>query len=219
MKLPSLRDKRLAEFVGILLGDGSIGIYRCKNGNRTTTQYRVKISLNSKDELIYASFIENLLEKLFGIRPFRSIRKNENTLDLLIFGRTFVNFLMNVIGLSLSPKKDNAIIPKFYMRNKLELSILRGYFDTDGCVAIVNNNGTLYPRLEMKICRSPMQSQFIEILERNNFRFGAYVIDNDNIRVQLNGLKELKKWNELVGFSNSKNSERYRKMVARVGFS
>ena len=55
------------------------------------------------------------------------------------------------------------------MKNNLALKVLRGYMDTDGCVVIFNNNGTKYPRLEMKVCPSPMQNQFIEILKKHHF--------------------------------------------------
>lgn len=213
MKFPNFHNKKLAELVGILLGDGSIGIYKCRFRNKTSFQHRIKISLNSKNELEYAGHIENLIESLFDLKLLRRYRTKENTLDLLIFNKYIVNFLIDKLGLFLSPKKGRAKIPKIYLKNSLELLVLKGYFDTDGCLAIVNNNGILYPRLEMKVCKSPMQMQFVDILERNKFRFGFYKIENDNIRIQLNGLNELNKWYNLIGFSNTKILERYRKMM------
>ena len=220
MKFPSLCDNKLAEFSGIMLGDGSIGIYECRNGKGKTIQHRVKISLNSNNELEYAEYIGNLIEDLFSLKPLKRFRIKENTLDLLIFRKDVVNFLTTELGLLLSPKMNRAKIPKIYLNNSFELLVLRGYFDTDGCLTIVNNNGILYPRLEMKICTSPMQGQFVEILKRNEFRFGCYKIGNGNVRVQLNGLHELNKWHRLVGFSNNRILKRYRKiMVARVGLS
>ena len=208
MKYPSLENEQLAEFVGILLGDGCLGMYKCKSGNKISIQHRVKISLDSRNEIKYASYIESLIRQLFKIKPQIKIRKNENTLDILIFKKDLLNFLLNEVDLKISPKRNKAKIPSFYLKNKFELFVLKGYFDTDGCIASVNNNGILYPRIEMKICKSPMQRQFIDILRRNNFRFESYKIENENIRIQLNGVKELKKWHNLIGFSNSKNIER-----------
>ncbi len=219
MKHPSTKDKNLAELIGILLGDGSIGIYKCKTKNKISMQHRVKITLNSIDDLDYSIFVSNLIQSLFGVIPLKRIRKNEKSLDLLCFNKDIVRFLIDDIGMALSPKWDRAKIPDFCFENNLELFALRGYFDTDGCVSIVNNNGKLYPRLEMKVCPSPMQQQFIDILRKHNFRFGAYKIGNGKVRIQMNGLGELKKWSRLVGFSNKKNIKRAKRfLVARDRF-
>lgn len=213
MKFPSFDDRRLAEFIGIMLGDGSIGIYKCNNKNRISIQYRIKITLNSKDDLDYSFYIEQLVENLFGIKTLRRFRSNENTLDILSFNKEFLEFLTNKVGLIISPKWNRATVPSFCLKNNMELDILKGYFDTDGCISIVNNNGTKYPRLEMKVCPSPMQNQFLEVLKKYDFRFGAYKIGKGKIRIQLNGIRELRKWFELIGFSNKKNIERAKQFL------
>jgi hypothetical protein len=70
---------------------------------------------------------------------------------------------------------------------------------------VTNNNGIIYPRLEMKICPSTMQKQFPEILQRRGFRFGAYDCGNGEKRIQMNGKKQLEKWMERIGFHNPKH--------------
>ena len=95
----------------------------------------------------------------------------------------------------------------------LEKYVLRGYFDTDGSVVITNNNGTLYPRLEMKISPSPMQQQFIDILEQFNFRFGVYDIGKGKVRIQMNGLECLNNWFTTIGFSNRKHGDKTIKLL------
>jgi len=185
-------NRRLAEFVGILLGDGSIDSKR---------QYRVQITLN-KNEVEYANYIIRIIKSLFDVKVLLKFRKNENTLDIHIFNKKFVNFLVNKVGMVPSPKWNRAVIPKVFLNNKLEKYVLRGYFDTDGSVVITNNNGTIYPRLEMKVCPSPMRNSFVEILRRLNFRFGAYKIDNNRTRIQINGRGQLKKWIKEVGIKN-----------------
>ena len=90
---------------------------------------------------------------------------------------------------------------------------LRGYFYTDGCLVTANNNGILYPKLEMKICPSPMQKQFISILNKYSFRLGIYKIGKNKVRIQLNGLTQLEKWNNLVGFSNNKHLAKLERFV------
>ncbi len=123
-----------------------------------------------------------------------------------------LQFLQNV-GFVLAPKWKRAIIPSCFLRPELELFVVRGYFDTDGSVVITNNNGTIYPRLEMKISPSPMQAQFIDILKRNNFHFGVYDIGRGKVRIQLNGIQQLKKWYEKIGFSNHRHLEKAKKFL------
>lgn len=211
MEKPQLLNSELAEFVGILLGDGSIGIYKSRSGNRELIQYRVQITCNSVDDKDYIKYLENLFNHLFSIKPRKSFR-DIKTCDLRTFGRSLVEFLTNNVGLELAPKKGRAIIPDRYLDNDLELDILRGYFDTDGSVVITNNNGTIYPRLEMKICPSPMKDQFINILKRRGFRFGVYTIINNEVRIQMNGRSQLEKWIKEIGFHNQKHLDKIKKL-------
>jgi len=187
-------NKKLAEFVGILLGDGSLD---------AKYQYRIQITLN-KNNVEYAKYIIRIIKSLFSVNVLLKFRKTENALDIQIFNKKLMDFLINEIGMVPAPKWERVVIPKIFLNNKLEKYVLRGYFDTDGSVVITNNNGTIYPRLEMKICPSPMRDSFIEILRRLNFRFGAYIIDNNRTRIQINGQKQLSKWIKEVGVRNPK---------------
>jgi len=99
------------------------------------------------------------------------------------------------------------------MSNNLDILILRGYFDTDGCLVTTNNNGIIYPRLEMKICPSPMKNQFINILKKYGFNFGVYQIGKGKVRIQLNGKQQLKKWIKLIGFSNQKHLDKLKRFI------
>lgn len=89
--------------------------------------------------------------------------------------------------------------------------MLRGCFDTDGSVVLTNNNGILYKRLEIKVCPSPMQKQIIDILRRNGFVFGAYQIGAGQVRIQLNGEKQIRRWVEKIGFKNPKHLRKIEK--------
>ncbi len=165
MKKPDMKDPKLSEFVGILLGDGSIGVYDCKRQKGTSTQHKVQISCNSADDYEY----------LYYIKP------------------ELVYLLTSTVGLKLSPKWDRAAIPSKYLNRSLGKRILRGCFDTDGSLVLTDNNGTLYPRLEMKISPSPMQKQIIDLLTDLEFNFGSYDIGKGKVRIQMNGNLELSK--------------------------
>ena len=195
----------LAEFIGILLGDGSLSIYN--SGRRP--YYRLKISFHSED-LGYINLVFKLIQDLFDEKPIFKTRKNENTVDLFIFKRNIINYLLD-LGLKKSPKWNRAIIPKSFLNREFGKFVLRGYFDTDGSLVVANNNGTIYPRLEMKISPSPMQKQFIQLLKIYGFNFGVYQIGRSKVRIQMNGKTELRKWVKLIGFSNIKHLNKYQK--------
>lgn len=198
-------NSKVAELVGILLGDGSISVRKDKGQNR------IKISFNSL-ELQYINFVSNILNEVFSVKPILKFRKSEQTADLFLFKEIFVKQVLE-LGLETSPKWNRAKIPDKFLDNDMELDVLRGYFDTDGSVVLTNNNGTLYPRLEMKVCPSPMQKQFPEILEKNGFRFGFYNCGNGEKRIQINGKRQLQKWLDLIGFHNEKHLLKAKKIL------
>lgn len=207
----NVRTPAFAELAGILLGDGCINIYRTKAHDKIKVKHQIKVTLDAR-EMQYAQYIQNLMADLLGKAPLIRKRATENALDVLLFGPTYLGILQK-IGFVLAPKWQRAIVPDCFIRRNLELFVIRGYFDTDGSVVITNNNGTIYPRLEMKVSPSPMQAQFIDILRRHGFHFGVYQIGKGKVRIQLNGKGQLKKWYEEIGFSNPRRLERAKMFV------
>lgn len=195
-----ITDGLWAELVGILLGDGSLHIK-----NRNGSQTRLKITCNSIDDSEYVLYLEKLISLLFNCKPQIRYRTSENAVDVQIFKRKHVEFVVDKLGLKLSPKWNHATIPTYFLQRRLSKYVVRGYFDTDGSVVIANNNGTKYPRIEMKICPSPMQEQFVKILIDHKLKFGTYKIGNGMIRVQLNGKDNLHQWMKAIGSSNPKH--------------
>jgi hypothetical protein len=201
--MKSALPQELAELVGILLGDGSINAYPSE---KYSTFYRVQITLDSR-ELLYQQFVVQLITLVLGEAPILKKREDQNTVDILLFKKSSVEFFLN-LGLVQSPKWERAVIPLMFMNQDLGKYILRGYFDTDGSVVITNNNGTRYCRLEMKICPSPMKRQLLELMDLYHLKYNVYEIGKGEIRVQMNGKKQLKRWTELIGFSNAKHQQR-----------
>lgn len=206
IRYPNLTDEKLVEFIGILLGDGCI------------RRNEVKVALH-KEELEYANYINNLVFSLFGIKGKIRFKRDENAIELRIFNMNLVDFLINEVGLALAPKKNRALIPPYILNTELEKNLLCGLFDTDGCFAIVNNNGNPYVRIELKAEPSPMRDSLIKILERRKFRFGAYEIKNNLKRIQLNGYQQFFRWIKEIGVRNPKQKEKITNfIIAGVGF-
>lgn len=195
-------EERLAEFIGIMLGDGSIGIYDTKAGNKIKKHRVIKVTLDSRNKN-YIDYVYRLMGEILGVEPKIHYHKNENAVDIGVFRKERLDYILNEIGLKISPKWGRMEIPEKFMKEKNYPYLLRGLFDTDGSVTIFNNNGIIYPRIEIRICPSPAQNQFIRIIEHLGFIHKVQNLERGKIRIRISGVKELKKWFEIIGSSNS----------------
>lgn len=115
----------LAEFVGILLGDGGI------------TSYQTTITLHKVDDGEYAQYVAQLGEKLFGIAPSLRTRKQQNVCVVVFSSVKLVQYL-NHMGLPIGNKvRQQASVPGWVTaRANYTKACLRGLMDTDGCFYI-----------------------------------------------------------------------------------
>jgi hypothetical protein len=214
-----VKGPHLAEFIGALLGDGSVGCYQCKAGDKIKTQYRVKISGDASEDLDYFSdFLKPLMNGLFDKEPLLRFKRGERTLELLYFGQPVYEYLLN-LGVAPSPKRDRAVIPPFILQEGLGKHFLRGLFDTDGCVIFDKQKSKehSYPRLEIKMLPSPMRKQTLEILSYLGFRPIISPQQNGCIRIQMNGKSLLEKWVKEIKFHNPRHETKY-EIWKRLGY-
>ncbi len=116
----------LAEFFGIMIGDGGIN-----------NDWQANISLNSVSDSEYAIYIAALCEKLFRIRPTSFKTKNKNNLVLKLNSTSIVDFLV-AKGLTRGNKlKAGLRIPQWILaESSYKIACVRGLVDTDGCLYI-----------------------------------------------------------------------------------
>ena len=207
----SKKEEKIAEFIGIMLGDGSIGIYN-KRSRKQGLLHQLKVTLDSRNKN-YIDYVSNLMKEVLEIEPKIFFKRNENAADIRIFNKEKVLYALNVLGLKLSPKWDTMEIPERYLQGKLDLFVLRGLFDTDGSITIFKNNGIIYPRIEIRICPSPAQYQFIDILNKYNFKYKIQRLDKGKIKIRISGENELKNWLEKVGSSNQLYLDRAKRFL------
>lgn len=114
-------NENFAEFIGIMLGDGSLS----KN--------RVAIIIDSREEQ-YRDYITSLFYDIFGIN-FRSYHAREgyHSLKLYVYGKDLVG-LLEKFGLIVGNKVENNIgVPEWIFRKESYIiSCVRGLMDTDG---------------------------------------------------------------------------------------
>ncbi len=198
---------QLAEFTGIVLGDGSI------------TKYQVTITLN-QSESQYIKFVTNLTKKLFSIEPTIIHRKDQSVKNIVISSRNMVEFLTEEIGLKTGNKvKQNVSIPDWIFKKKsFQKACLRGLMDTDGCVAThkyISNNKQYNYR---KIILTNYSKNIIEnsLLIFKNVGIKTRV-DKNRKRIWIDGKEQVSKFIKKISSNNKRHLEKYNGEVHRIG--
>lgn len=120
------RSPLLAEFFGIMLGDGGI--------NNT---WQANVTLNSEADAEYGLYVVHLCECLFSVTPAVRKRRERKALVISLASTTVVDFLVKN-GLPRGNKLQNGLaIPDWILsRRTYRIACVRGLVDTDGCLYI-----------------------------------------------------------------------------------
>jgi len=193
------KSKDLAEFVGIVLGDGGI------------TQYQTRISFHSIDEKKYSKFVADLIKGLFAVPIGIHYDKNDLEFDLVISRSELVRFCTEKLELKQGNKIKRQIdIPEWIKRNRgYAIACLRGLIDTDGCIFThcykVNGKLYSYKKLAFTSYSKPLRQSVFNILKENglNPRFAQ------RKDVRLDSIEDMRKYFRVIGSHNPKLLKRY----------
>lgn len=118
--VPSKRSAKLAEFYGVMLGDGHI------------SRFQVVVTLGTK-ELTYVEYVAKLMHGLFMAKPTTLIRK-DGYRDVY-FGSVDLITYLKADGFVTNKVKYQVDIPRWIFEKREWMnSFVRGFFDTDGSV-------------------------------------------------------------------------------------
>lgn len=195
-------DKRFAEFVGILLGDGSLD----KNQNQ------MSIVIDVREEQ-YIKFINDLFYQIFKdkLKQYKFNKKNsvklyfysKKLLDILVkYGLKRGNKIKNKVGIPSWIKQEGAYIK----------SCIRGLMDTDGCVIFHKRDNSVY--LNFSNSSKNLSSDFINCSRKLGFNFVYFGKRKKN--VGLFRKKEVEKYVQDIGFSNEKHLKRYYNFINTI---
>lgn len=116
----------LAEFFGIMMGDGGIN-----------NPWQANITLNSIKDAKYSKYISRLCKRLFGIIPAIRKRKTRNALVVSLSSTSVVDFLVENGLVRGNKLKTGLRIPKWILEKPLyQKACVRGLIDTDGCIFV-----------------------------------------------------------------------------------
>lgn len=196
----------LAEFIGIMLGDGAI-----------RNDYQISISFNPKKDLKYANYIKGLITKLFSISSTIMFRKKYGSGDVVVSSRNLVEFLQKM-GIKKGNKVANQVdVPSWIFENKkYQIGCLRGLFDTDGCIYqhsyTVGGKKYRYIKMCFRNYSFPILRSLQKILNSLGFRSR---VDRKQKSVYLHSSFEVRKYFKTAGTSNPRYYHRYNKYFSR----
>jgi len=191
--------EELAEFAGIIIGDGGV------------TKRQVAVTLNYKTDRPYSIFVKNLIKKLFKTEIGIFYRKDYSTINIVVSRTRLVAFCKS-IGLKVGNKlKQNLDIPEWIKGNRnLEISCIRGLVDTDGCIFDechkIKGKKYCYPRLAFTSYSKQLCFSVFKIFEKLGF---TPKIRNKR-NVQLENRKDIIRYFYLINTHNPHHRKRFK---------
>jgi hypothetical protein len=187
----------LAEFIGIMLGDGGM------------SKQQAIVSLNGKTEAAYGTFVKKIMFDLFGILPTINYRK-DSELYITATGRNLVEFLLGK-GLKIGNKINQQVgVPDWILRNKEYVkACLRGLIDTDGGVYFHTHvtKGIKYRHLGL--CFTSYSKLLLAFVHNELLNLGLGPRIYEKGRVYIYDRNYIKKYFDMVGSHNSHHIERF----------
>lgn len=191
--LPKATSKELAEFFGIMLGDGKLA------------PFQIIVTLGTK-ELSYARHVCELIESIFGIKPKLGIRRT-GYLDVY-FGSVEVRKWLQAEGLVYNKVLAQVDVPEWiFTKNEYMISFLRGFFDTDGSIYQLRH-GT---QISLTNHSFPLLSSLQKMLQI--LRYTPSAISSH--KVYLTKIPEIKRFFSEIKPANTKHQSRYKEFLMR----
>lgn len=189
--------EKLAEFVGIMMGDGGI------------SEYQIVITLHHIDDLEYSGFVVDLITKLFKVIPSIYPSPKNSVNDIVVSRKELVRYL-HELGLPIGNKvRQQFDIPEWIKSNqKFSIACLRGLIDTDGCVFThrykVKGKWYAYKKLSFTSASMPLRESVYMLLRE----YGFYPrIADSNVR--LDRVEDIERYFSNIGSHNPKHLRRY----------
>lgn len=190
----------LAEFVGIVMGDGGI------------TKRQLTITLHSIDDRLYSYYVSALIKQLFGIRPSVYKKKNAAAINLVISRTELVEYCHKKLGLVVGNKiKQQFDIPSWVQKDKnYKIACVRGLVDTDGSIFthryLSGGRQYSYKKLNFASASGPLRNSVYLILKE----VGLHPRISGQ-KIFLDSQADMHAYLSLFGTHNPKHLKRYKK--------
>lgn len=195
----------LAEFIGIMLGDGGLTHFQCS------------IYLNSETDLEFAYYVSDLVLGLFKITPQIYFHKKHKVCRISVSSVNLVKYLTSK-GLFLGNKVRLQVgIPDWILfKEEYIKSCIRGLIDTDGCFVIhrykIKGKMYTYPKISFSNRSEPI----LEFVYQGLKRFGFNPKRTYESEVWLHNQNEVRRYFDEIGVNNYKPNIKSLGWVVRV---
>lgn len=197
-----LKSNELAEFVGIILGDGSI------------THNQVVVTLHRNDDREYGWYVTKLIVSLFHVPV--GIYKSKRFLadDLVVSRVNLVKFCVEQLDLKVGNKvKQQVSVPRWIIDDKeFSVACVRGLVDTDGSIFshtyAVKGKKYTYKKLSFSNTSLPIIEFVYSILV--TLKITARKTRN-NKEVRIDAVDSMARYFKLIGTHNPKHLKHYKK--------
>ena len=183
--------RALAEFVGILLGDGGL------------SKYQLKITTNVKEKA-YIAYQKKLIKKIFGVSPSEHLRNNSH-INIEVSRKNLVDFCKEITGLSPGDKLKQGLDIPLWIKNNVRYQkyCLRGLIDTDGSLFYerhkIGEKIYQYPRLNFVSYSPALIKSVFDVFHNLGFH---PVVRRNNLAVQIENYQEIKRYFKFIGSHN-----------------
>jgi len=212
VEIPKEISPELAEETGWHIGDGSMNFYNNKGATRGIYQLRGHIE---DDKQHYIDRIKPIFKMLYNVDINLREMPSTRVFGFQIWSDNLVKFKQS-LGLKLGPKV-NITIPEVFLKDKeLKIAIMKGIFDTDGCIYLQRKNNKLYPRLEIKTISLRLAEQLKNLCFELGLRATMYKNSYKNIgnrkqdyAVVIRGDEMFHRFMEVIKPANHKHNAKY----------
>jgi hypothetical protein len=196
------KDEKLAEFIGIVLGDGHLH-----------TKHNCITIFGSLDDIYYYELnVIPLIKSLFNIIPKLKRSNHRNSYYIYFYSKEIMDFLIN-LGMKRG-NKINARIPKFIKQNKkLIPAFIKGLFDTDGYLKFSKQTRPkhYYPRIRLAFGMSKFTKDIGILIRKLKFNHSSWEEDKGRglLYYEISGKENLEKWMTIINPHNLVHKTKY----------
>ena len=209
IRLPKIKfGKKLAEFVGAVLGDGHVSYYKI---GKKIGVYGIRITGDlEKDKDYHTKYLTDLCKLIFNLDASEILGKHGRFLDLR--SKELVNFFISM-GIKPGDKIINqSTIPFWIFENKLFLrACIRGLIDTDGSIFRMSNKDPNLLRINFTNHNITLLSDTRRAFVILGFNPSKII---NNRQFNLSRQEEIAKYLKEIGFKNQKHLLRLQKFKA-----
>jgi intein/homing endonuclease len=190
----------LAEFIGVLLGDGN------SYWSQRHHIWQIRITGHRDEEEYFKQYLVPLCERLFHITPKVYFHKKTKAIILAINSKNLSKYLEK-IGFPPGNKVERqACGPTWVFSNKEYMkAYLRGLIDTDGSIYLAGK----WAQLSFKNSSVPL----LEDHQKVSRELGLYASKITSKQVYISRQSHISKYYKEVGFHNLKNARRYERFM------